>query len=1169
MTKVVPSRLILDKAIATNQALGHENLGPLSTHNGFLPATPPLLSLPTAFQPWEEVAGRLPALFSSLTLRRELDRLPVLPAGGNYLPDKFLLRASSLMSILAHSYYRVTSDPPPNLPACIMEPWTEISTRLGKPYPFLSYLDLIVYNWKLRDPALPPLVENMDLLFPTVDSEVERIFYLTQVEITYKFAPLLMAGIRAQEAALRDDPAGLERELLLLLDGLQEISYVSFQKIDPNPYSPTTVDQVLWAKTVAPFAVPFSPEIPSPSGTSAPVFHFLDAFFGRKDFDTVLGQTSQRLAKFNPPHWQELVAATGQFSVLDYIYRNDYRALRGLFFQVMEAYAGEKGYLGVHRLKAYGFLENAFKAGRSITMGGFNGLFRNKTWDQLNHELKLTGDERYHALTRHRYTSQLLQGRLTAEEQNNAKLNFIELDISQTGLRYRPGDRVGIFPENSPKLIEKTLASLQATGDEVVELSQLWRETFQRFDLGYGAYQPLRYLLKFGQIRPVTRPVAKHLFQLTASSFLKEILNVRVEEQWELWDLLEKVRQGGFDTRRFWRAGAGDPESICRLILPEAFRLYSIASRNELTVGRAGPSKDRLQLIVGELKYQTTQSELTREQERSGTASSYIERVIEAGPGSNMPITLKVVPATRFSLPLDPNRPIVMFAAGSGIAPFSGFLQARSEQPEKGENWLFFATRTPQQLFFHQEFEPLVKSGRLNLQVAFSASDHRLSFNGQNLVLEPAPRGYIDKLMLTEENVKALWELLLPRSEGGKEAYFYVCGRTDFARTIMDTIIRIIYNFTPGEGPARLEAARQKFYAIFAERRYLQDVYTTYSPAYHNQPLFDASEVVEHNNPEKGYWMVINGKVYDLTQFIHLHQGGMSILKNNMGTDATAAYQAVLHHVNSEVDAMLGMYEIGAIRRLNFGQEWGVGLKPTGLFYFSLAEAFETWVRLLYLVTAMQNAIETDFSFLDKSLVRGDSPEEITPYKLQFLIEAHYRIFTNYVEGLLNEELIELWQIALGLTDRTWRANFLETGFKKIRQSPTFEKANQLRPRMLQLLETGQVQQLAELGQLCMIEDKRLFAELKAVLRRGLREFEIWEKQTKEKGIPIIRESFMKLPGLVQEYYNNLALALDKVVGKEPLEPISEVTATPSVSAGFPGHGSTLDYQLLPARVNE
>lgn len=81
--------------------------------------------------------------------------------------------------------------------------------------------------------------------------------------------------------------------------------------------------------------------------------------------------------------------------------------------------------------------------------------------------------------------------------------------------------------------------------------------------------------------------------------------------------------------------------------------------------------------------------------------------------------------------------------------------------------------------------------------------------------------------------------------------------------------------------------------------------------------------------------MVLNGKVFDMSEFIHLHIGEPRILANNAGIDATRAYQSVRHHINSEIDALLGMYEIGRMRRLDFGAQWGVGLGPQGLLFTS------------------------------------------------------------------------------------------------------------------------------------------------------------------------------------------------------------------------------------------
>ncbi|HEX2911540.1 MAG TPA: cytochrome b5 domain-containing protein [Chloroflexia bacterium] len=1168
MPKIPQSRQVLDRIEATNQANGHENGGPLSHKSGFLPNPPPLLSLPPEYRAWDELAGNLPQHFSNLTFRREADRLPLLGAGPDSLPDKYLWRASCVISMLAHSYQRSELTPPAQLPRSITQPWVEISTRLGKPYPYMSYMDLIMYNWKLRDPELPPVLENMDLLIPTVGTETERVFYLTQVEIAYRFVPIIEAIIQSQAAALNDDPATLERELLIILECLQQISHVTFQKIDPNPHSRTAVDQVIWAKTVAPFGVAINPDHPSPSGTAAPVFHLMDAFFSRRDFETVLGQESDRLNTLSPVAWQEFVRAVSKTSVLDYIQRYDYRSLRGLFYQVMDAFAGDKGYLGVHRLKVMGFLETAFKAGRSVTMmKGFSGLFRNKTWTKIDRELELTRDERYNVLAHHSYSAQVIFGASFTDPQTKNKINFIQLDLTNTGLRYRPGDRVGIFPENKPELVEKTLRALQANGDEKVELSRAWRTALQRLSHNYTPIQPLRTIIRFGNVRPVTRQMANQLYNLTASNFLKKVINERAEDQWELWDLLEELRKGGYDTRRLWKAGPAEAESICRIVRPEEFRLYSIAS-SPSTSPNPDQTGHRLSLIVGGLKYKTPASPVTRDEERFGTASNFLEQMTdpEKTRTSNSKIPIKLVTATNFSLPADPTRPIVMFAAGSGIAPFSGFLQARANQP--GKNWLFFATRNPDQIFYQPEFETLVKAGKLQLSVAFSASDKRLKFNGEHLVLEPGKRAHIQDLMLEEENARTLWDMMRSRHEGGQGAIFYICGQTGFARTVMNTLRQIMERFSPN-----YQTARERFYNLVADRRFLQDIFTTYSPTFQNQNFINISDVVRHNNAERGYWAVINNKVYDLTEFGHLHPGGMSIIINNAGIDATSAYQAVLHHVNSEVDALLGIYEIGVLRPLNFGQEWLVGVNEQGLFHFTLEEAFTRWVKLLYLITEMQNSINVDYSFLDKKLTVVDRPEEITPFKLQYLIEVHQRVFTNYLNSLLEEDLPEIWQYGLGFYLNQIRIDYLPQIFKNIRQHSIFEVASQVSSYMQHLLQTGQLNLLIEFSDKVVVEDRRLFSELKGALRVGVKVFETHQRESARQGQAGLYDSLMRIPNIVHQYYNRLTEHLEQVKKVAPpsgprLSTKVQPTAMPPQGMEFQGHGSTLT-QFTPPQDNE
>ena len=140
--EMIAARKVVEAAEAYNREQGHENDGFLSTAYGFLPVEPPLLALPASHSAWDEMVDRLPELHRNLTMRRVFDQMPLLAATPDVLPDRYLLRASTMLGVFAHAYQYVETDPPTALPASILEPWKEVSRRLGKPLPYVSYADL-------------------------------------------------------------------------------------------------------------------------------------------------------------------------------------------------------------------------------------------------------------------------------------------------------------------------------------------------------------------------------------------------------------------------------------------------------------------------------------------------------------------------------------------------------------------------------------------------------------------------------------------------------------------------------------------------------------------------------------------------------------------------------------------------------------------------------------------------------------------------------------------------------------------------------------------------------------------------------------------------------------------------------------------------------------------
>ncbi|CAI9770640.1 unnamed protein product [Fraxinus pennsylvanica] len=64
--------------------------------------------------------------------------------------------------------------------------------------------------------------------------------------------------------------------------------------------------------------------------------------------------------------------------------------------------------------------------------------------------------------------------------------------------------------------------------------------------------------------------------------------------------------------------------------------------------------------------------------------------------------------------------------------------------------------------------------------------------------------------------------------------------------------------------------------------------------------VFTLAEVAEHNTP-KDCWLVIDGKVYDVTKFLEDHPGGDEVLLSATGKDATDDFEDVGHSSSARV----------------------------------------------------------------------------------------------------------------------------------------------------------------------------------------------------------------------------------------------------------------------------
>ncbi|MGH3995638.1 MAG: cytochrome b5 domain-containing protein, partial [Pseudonocardiaceae bacterium] len=328
---------------------------------------------------------------------------------------------------------------------------------------------------------------------------------------------------------------------------------------------------------------------------------------------------------------------------------------------------------------------------------------------------------------------------------------------------------------------------------------------------------------------------------------------------------------------------------------------------------------------------------------RCGAASRYLGEAAQLGSS----IPLGIVRPPRFHEPSEARVPMLMLAAGS--APLRGILSARAGASDPGPTWLFVESPT----------DPEGMSEELR----------RLG-SEEWLTVAPGP-------IASEANAALIRDLIQPVEQAGRGAQVYVCGPESFVQATM--------------GVLRELGSSELVRTLVGERRLMLQVTPTHAPwrapGVLGDGLYDNSELVLHNNAEHGYWFAIDGNVYDMTEFRHMHPGGAYIIDASAGMDASEEYAAVLHYQDPEINAMLAMHKIGAIRRLRFGDD-------------RLHDLFRVWARCLFLVVEMQNAFENDLVYLRSETTAGEAADTLTPLKLMLFSKAQDRFEVLYYRGL-------------------------------------------------------------------------------------------------------------------------------------------------------------------------
>jgi sulfite reductase (NADPH) flavoprotein alpha-component len=234
----------------------------------------------------------------------------------------------------------------------------------------------------------------------------------------------------------------------------------------------------------------------------------------------------------------------------------------------------------------------------------------------------------------------------------------VVIDLEGTGISYKPGDSLGVIPENDPDLVEGIIKALGAVpeaevGDGNGHSRTLRAELLTRRDLR----NPTDALFALLAEAATNKDEAVALSRLADGEDPAGDL-----ETLDVLDVLER-----FPSAR------PDAKSVVEALDELQPRLYSISSSPTAHAGE-------VHLTVGMVH------EEQRGRRRRGVASNHLGRV----NGTAVPLQIYLQPSHGFALPEDDAKPVVMVGPGTGVAPFRAFLHERKAQGAKGKSWLFF-----------------------------------------------------------------------------------------------------------------------------------------------------------------------------------------------------------------------------------------------------------------------------------------------------------------------------------------------------------------------------------------------------------------------------------------------------------------------------------------------
>ena len=360
------------------------------------------------------------------------------------------------------------------------------------------------------------------------------------------------------------------------------------------------------------------------------------------------------------------------------------------------------------------------------------------------------------------------------------------------GMTYQAGDYLAVLPLNPPENVSRVMRHFKVAKDATITIRP-GNATFLPTGVTLAVSDLLRGFVELSL--PATRKDVQTCLAATQDAVERAVMEAYADN--EMYTEITEQRVSVLDLIEKYKSVQLTFGAFLALLPPLRPRHYSISSSP-----LHDPTKCTITYSI------INEAALSGIGNYIGVTGAYLSNL---KPGDDIQVSVRSTNKF-FHLPADPlETPILMFAGGTGLAPFRGFLQERAVQLKAGRKLapalLFFGCRSSTaDLLYADEMDEWIRAGVVDVRYAFSREPE--AAQGCKYVQ--------DRILKDKADVRRMWQ------DGAK---VFVCGSSALSHEVGKAARILVAEAAAERGETLTDGEAAEWFKQRRNERFVVDVF--------------------------------------------------------------------------------------------------------------------------------------------------------------------------------------------------------------------------------------------------------------------------------------------------------------------------------------------------------